>query len=255
MKTAGWLLVAALVLGCDDGSSDDAAADAGSQGGDDAGAAVPQEGVYTFTTLGIEEPAGLATVGNLLSQSIQMGEIFLFLELAGWGTADMVVRGGAGEQTEGAGTADDFDDDAFCWLTEGQCRDGDGNLTPCAVEVGETGANVDAPTADGEPFTGVQGGNLDLYAASVNTVIRFKDVAIDGVVKDEGGSLEGVLRGKMLVTDAENTYIQIQPNTPILVFKAVLDSSGVMPEVEVDGEPAYQFRATFGAVKSRFACP
>ncbi len=243
------LLVCGLALGCDDDSadSDGAGQDAGAGGAGQGGQGSPFDGVYNFTTIAVTQPASLGIVGVLLSNSIRDELVYLFIELSGWGTDAMLIRGGAGEQTEGTDT-EDFDDDAFCWLTEGQCRNAEGDLSPCSVEVGETEG-----TSTDNTFSGASGGDLNLYADSLNTLIKFKDVALDGSIVD--GALDGTLRGKMLASDAEQTYIQPTPNGPIIQFKGFLDMLMVETDTDVDGAPAYQFTATFGAVESRFACP
>lgn len=226
--------------GCDDGgdsgtSGDTDAAIGGGGGGSGGGGAGGEGGMaqattetFIFTELSVTQPAGGAgtLLTNILQQSMDDKAIIILLQLDGWGgDGTLTIRGGAGQQTAGVDTAEDFSDDAFDWLTEGECRDpATDEISPCSVDVGSV-----AGTQEGSTFNSERT-QLQIYAQDLAIIIPVKGLQLSGTV--DGGDLNGELNGGITVADAAVTEFQVGGAT--LSLEAFLNNSGVAADVMLD---------------------
>jgi hypothetical protein len=95
------------LVGCADEAADEGGA--GGAGGQPADMGMAPEGTtetFTFTELALAQPAALSGIlNNLLTNSLNAGDIIILMQVDGWdGNGSIVLRGGAGQQVAGLDT-------------------------------------------------------------------------------------------------------------------------------------------------------
>jgi hypothetical protein len=239
------------LVGCADEAADEGGA--GGAGGQPADMGMAPEGTtetFTFTELALAQPAALSGIlNNLLTNSLNAGDIIILMQVDGWdGNGNIVLRGGAGQQVAGLDTPADFADDGFTWLTEGQCAAADGSAAPCSVEISEQ-----AGTQTGDTFT-MTGGEIFIYSADLQLIIPIRSLDLSGT--RTGDAIEANLTGVVTDAEAAEMRFKLSPDAPMPTdLKSLLNNFNIDPDTDLDGQPAYTFQGTFAAELITFVAP
>ncbi len=239
------------LVGCADEPADGGGG-GGAGGAPEADMGVPEgtTETFTFTELGLTEPRALSGIlNNLLTNSLNAGDIIILVQVDGWdGNGNIVLRGGAGQQVAGGETPADFTDDGFTWLTEGQCAAADGSAAPCSVEVSEQ-----AGTQTGDTFA-MTGGEIFIYSEDLQLIIPIRALGLSGT--RTGDAIEANLTGVVTDAEAAEMRFKLSPDAPMPTdLKSLLTNFNIDPDTELDGQPAYTFAGTFAAELIVFVAP
>lgn len=204
------------------------------------GSVGPEITSYIFTMMDLKTPEALAPLMNqLLNTYLDRGALFLFVRVSLAEDGAARVEGGAAQPIEGG--------EAFTWLTEGECLDGEGALSPCSVEVGRAEAE----------WSGDEGSVrlpiLSIYSEELHTIFPIR--AVDISCAREGADLRCEMLGSITQEDAKRSWIRLTPSSPSVLLEDLMQQVGLTPEVEVDGLPAYAFGGLIEATEAPFSAP
>ena len=246
----GLLLLSLLLCACGEEESADSVKDQGSidLGVLDSGPVEKERRSFIFTSMTLEHPSAAAPIINqLLNTFLNDGRLYLFVQLIGWDSDEVQVRGGAGQIVAGEESSEPSDD-RFSWLTEGECLNPDGEIYNCEVEIGEGSAKREGNHGE------VKLSSLNIYVADLKVIFPIRALEISCAL--EGSDLGCHMAGSISQEEAQEAHFSLVPGGPRISLERLMQQLGLEPDTQVEGPegppPADMFSGPFEATEAPF---